>query len=53
MQIRVELWMTLKSWETGWLVLEDRNGNATGSADDYLEMFAEIFVGHVVDSAVL
>jgi hypothetical protein len=54
MQIRVELWMTRASWETGLPVFEDKNGNVTGNADDdSLGMCAEMVVGHAVDSAVL
>jgi hypothetical protein len=35
-------------------VFEERNGNATRSEDDdFLEMCAEMVVGHAVDSAVL
>jgi hypothetical protein len=54
MQIRVELWMTRASWDTGLPVSEDKNGSATGSADDdSLGMCAEMIVGHAGDSAVL
>jgi hypothetical protein len=53
MQIRVELWMTRASWETGLPVSEDKNGSATVSTDDFLEMCAEMIVGHAVDLAVL
>jgi hypothetical protein len=54
MQIRVELWMTRLSWETGLPVFEDKNGIGSESADDdSLEMCAEMVVGHAVGSAVL
>jgi hypothetical protein len=53
MQIRVELWMTRASWETGLPVFEDKNGNATETAYHFLEMCTEMVVGHAVDSAVL
>jgi hypothetical protein len=53
MQIRVELWMTRESWETGLPVSENKNGSATGIADDFLEMCAELVACHALDSAVL